>query len=89
MEHLWQVLLRAEARAETLSCEECFILMDYLADLLAEGQRPEVVRPLAERYLQRCPGCTEEVQRTIEDLLLVSLSRPRRPDAHFPGPGHD
>jgi hypothetical protein len=73
MEPLWQALLRAEATAESLSCEECFILMDYLTDLLAEGYRPQVIRPLAERYLQRCASCTEEVRHTIEDLLLVDL----------------
>jgi hypothetical protein len=76
MEHLWQALLRAEGQAESLSCEECFVIMDYLADLLAEGHRPQAIRPLAERYLQRCSGCTEEVRRTIEDLLLVSIQRP-------------
>jgi hypothetical protein len=76
MEHLWEVLLHATAsQQESLSCEECFVLLDYLADLLASGYRPQAVLPLAQKYLQRCPRCDDEFRHTVEDLLLVSLPR--------------
>lgn len=73
MDHLWQVLLRvATAEEETLSCEDCAILIDYLADLLANGHAPAEILPLAGRYLERCPDCHHEYQRTLEELFLAS-----------------
>jgi hypothetical protein len=72
MDHLWQVLARAaEDDTKALSCEECFILMDYFADLLTSGQAPREVFPLADRYLQRCPDCQQEYRQALDDLILV------------------
>jgi hypothetical protein len=72
MDHLWQVLVKAaENETGDLSCEECFILMDYFADLLASGHAPREVLPLADRYLQRCPECQREYRQALADLVLV------------------
>jgi hypothetical protein len=70
MQHLWQVLLQAtESRADRLSCDECFLLIDYLSDLLASGYSPRSVLPLAERYLDQCPDCDDEYVKDLEELL--------------------
>jgi hypothetical protein len=72
MQHLWQVLLQAsEPGAEQLSCDECFVLMDYLSDLLASGYSPGTVLPLAEKYLEHCPSCHDDYAHELEELLLV------------------
>jgi hypothetical protein len=73
MDGLWRVLLRAAVGDESLSCEDCFILMDHLSELLAEGQSPEQVLPLVEKYLPRCSKCERELQQSMADLLLVQL----------------
>lgn len=72
MEPLWQVLLRAaEDRQDPLSCEECFVVMDYLADLLSTGHPAQLVLSLGEKYLQRCPECRQEHRQAMAELLLV------------------
>jgi len=72
MEALWQVLLHATAdHDEPLSCEECFVLMDYLADLLASGHPADLVLATGEKYLQRCPECRQEHRRAMAELLLT------------------
>ena len=72
MQHLWKVLLLAsEPGADQLSCEDCFVLMDYLSDMLASGYSPRTVLPLAERYLEHCPNCHDEYVHELEELLLV------------------
>jgi predicted anti-sigma-YlaC factor YlaD len=84
MEPLWQALLHATAdEQEPLSCEECFVVMDYLADLLAAGYPTNQLLSLGEKYLQRCPECREEYRQEMAELLLVpqgsQQSAQRRP----------
>jgi predicted anti-sigma-YlaC factor YlaD len=72
MEALWQVLLHATAdHDDPLSCEECFVLMDYLADLLSTGHPADLVLAMGEKYLQRCPECRQEHRRAIAEFLLA------------------
>jgi hypothetical protein len=72
MEALWQVLLHATAdHDEPLSCEECFVLMDYLADLLSTGHPADLVLAMGEKYLKRCPECRQEHRRAMSEFLLI------------------
>lgn len=84
MEALWQVLLHATAdQKEPLSCEECFVLMDYLADLLSTGHPADLVLAMGEKYLKRCPECRQEHRQAMAELLLApedgSERAPNRP----------
>ena len=79
MEPLWQVLLHATAdQQDPLSCEECFVVMDYLADLLSTGHPAQHVLSMGEKYLQRCPECREEHRRAMAELLLSSTGNRQR-----------
>ena len=71
MESLWQILLRATASEEPLSCDDCFVFLDYLSDLLAEGMDPPTVLPIAQKVVQRCPSCQEEYQHDMVELLAM------------------
>jgi hypothetical protein len=74
MEDLWKVLLQATANGtSSLSCDECFVLMDHLSDLLAGGYSLQAVLPLAEKYLERCPNCQDEYVQDLQELLLVPV----------------
>ena len=77
MESLWQILLRATASDQPLSCDDCFVFLDYLSDLLAEGLAPRAILPLAEKVKQRCPSCQEEYQRDMLELLAMPLTPDR------------
>lgn len=66
---LWQVLLHvAQSDDELLSCDECFVLMDYLSDLLTDGANSEHVLALADRYLSRCPNCEAEYAADLNTI---------------------
>ena len=75
MESLWQILLRATASDEPLSCDDCFVFLDYLSDLLAEGMDPRAIMPIAQKALQRCPSCKEEYQHDMIELLAMPKGR--------------
>jgi hypothetical protein len=73
MQPLWQVLLRvAQSDDEPLSCDECYVLMDYLSDLLADDVNSEQVLSLADRYLARCPNCDVEYMYNLNTITLGS-----------------
>jgi hypothetical protein len=71
MQPLWQVLVQAAQDDAPLSCDECYVLMDYLADLLAEGIHSSQVLSLADRYVASCRDCDV---RTVFDANTVTRS---------------
>ena len=71
MESLWQISLRATASDQPLSCDDCFVFLDYLSDLLAEGLDPRAILPIAKKVTQRCPSCREEYQHDMGELLAM------------------
>jgi len=65
---VWQLLLEDPSN---LTCDECFAVMEYYAELLAKGSTdrlPEVIERLKE-----CPPC--EVQHR-EELRHLITSQP-------------
>lgn len=71
VDKLWQVLARAAQEPDApLTCDDCVVVMDTLADLLADGLRPEEVLSVADKYLRRCPDCHEYQQALAEFALL-------------------
>jgi hypothetical protein len=66
---VWQLLLE---NSSDLTCNECFAVMEYYAELLAEGSTdllPEVIE-----HLRECPPC--EVQHR-EELRHLIVSQPK------------
>ena len=60
---IWQLLLEDPS---DLTCDECFALMEYYAELLARdgiGLLPEVI----ER-LKRCPDCEPQYRKALRCL---------------------
>jgi hypothetical protein len=79
MTGLWQVLLRAVEDDGPLSCDECFVLLDQLSDMLASGYPRQEVLAIADRYLHRCPDCQADLARTIEELIPISAKQASAP----------
>jgi hypothetical protein len=74
MTRLWQALLHAvEEEDDPLSCDECFVMLDYLSDMLASGYPRNQVLAIADKYLRRCPDCHEELVREVEELIPVPM----------------
>jgi len=65
---LWQLLILANDNKNSLhlSCNECFALLEYDADLLAAGADPDKLQAVIEQHLQLCSECRAETDRWRE-----------------------
>ena len=71
---LWRALLKLATEEEpTLSCQECYALMDQYADLLLQGTDPCEVMLLVKEHLEQCHGC-EEMFETL--IYMVNEAEP-------------
>jgi len=61
---LWQLLLESPS---DLTCDECFAVMEYYAELLAKGSTdllPEVIE-----HLKGCPNCEVRHHEALRHLI--------------------
>ena len=65
-EALWQLL---QEDPSSLSCDECFAVMEYYAELLARGGT--ALLPEVMKHLERCPSCRTEHQVALERLARI------------------
>lgn len=61
---LWQLLLQDPS---DLTCDECFVLMEYYAETLASGGE-DLFSEIA-KHLEGCPDCRLQHQEALRDLL--------------------
>jgi hypothetical protein len=62
---VWQLLLEDPS---DLTCDECFSVMDYCAELLAKGGTdliPEVIK-----HLKECPHCEARYREELRHLIV-------------------
>jgi len=67
---LWRLLLDDP---ENLDCSECFAMIEYWAELLA--QVGVDLLPDVERYLVRCPDCRVEHREALRRLEAAQSER--------------
>ncbi len=67
---LWRLLvLTSEPKKSVqLTCEECFALLEYDADLLAAGAALDEVRPAVIHHLSLCSACQAKFDSWLENL---------------------
>ena len=70
MRSLWQLLLltRDAGSPVQLTCEECFSLLEYDAELLTNGITPDEIQPVVSRHLSLCPQCRAKFDGWLEKL---------------------
>lgn len=61
---LWQVLLKEPS---DLTCDECFAVMEYYAELLAKGGTD--LLPKVLDHLRRCPSCQAQHGEALRRLM--------------------
>ncbi len=56
---LWQLLieLKSHQKDSRISCEECFMVLEYYADQLTAGADPKALHQPVLNHLARCPDC--------------------------------
>jgi len=66
---LWQLLLLTrDAKPVQLTCEECFALLEYDAEILADGATLDKVRPAVNHHLSLCRTCRAKFDEWLEEL---------------------
>ena len=63
---LWQLL---QEEPSTLTCDECFAVMEYYAELLAQGG--ETLLPEIIKHLDGCPSCRIEHHAALQRLVSM------------------
>jgi hypothetical protein len=61
---LWQLLLADPA---DLTCDECFALMEYYAEILMRGGTALIPKVL--EHLKRCPHCEVQHREALKRLV--------------------
>ena len=66
---LWQILLKTQAQPDAaLTYDECFAILDYLADQAADGANLESLRQAVYMHLARCPDCRERYLQRLGEM---------------------
>ncbi len=61
----------AHTLPDEIGCDECFALLDQLAELVLEGKPAADLMPLVHAHLERCPDCKEEFEAFLAVLRLT------------------
>jgi hypothetical protein len=65
----WQVLVAADSGEDvTLTCDECFAILEYLAEEAAAAADAQTLQKAAQRHLAHCPDCREHHLRRLREL---------------------
>jgi hypothetical protein len=67
---LWQLLAYGLDldNGQELTCDECFAVLEFYADLLASGADPQKLYQPVRRHLAHCPNCCKQFQQWIKHL---------------------
>jgi hypothetical protein len=67
---LWQLLMSSHNRDpdESLTCDECFVVLEYYAEQLVAGIDPEVLRQPVRHHLARCSKCRKNFSNWLDRL---------------------
>jgi hypothetical protein len=75
---LWQLLLLTNTSSVSvqLTCEECFALLDYDAELLAGGVALHQIWPAIRYHLSLCEECRVKIDNWLEKLDIARSHLP-------------
>lgn len=67
---LWQILVKFSQPApnKPLTCDECFNLLEYLADRAVAGADLVHLHDVARQHLGQCATCHEHHLQKLEEL---------------------
>jgi hypothetical protein len=66
----WKILIiaREGGQAHTLNCDECFIILEHLADEALEGVDTNALLKAIASHFSHCPDCREHHAQKLEQL---------------------
>jgi predicted anti-sigma-YlaC factor YlaD len=51
-----------------LNCDECFVVLEYLAEVAVYGATEKNLRMAVHRHLDQCPDCREHHLQRLAEL---------------------
>lgn len=73
----WKILIVAaehDAKA-TFNCDECFAILEYLAEVAVKGAEERYLLEAVGRHLDCCPDCREHHLQRLKELEAKLDSR--------------
>ncbi|RME97982.1 MAG: hypothetical protein D6768_18430 [Chloroflexi bacterium] len=73
---LWRALLKnvLETEDDEITCQECFGVLDFYAEMLAQGGNPAVLLPKVKQHLRQCVSCNEQLEAVMVMLREASAN---------------
>lgn len=70
---IWKLLIKVSEsdQVEKLTCDECFNILDYLADEAIRGIDLNVLREALHRHMEHCADCREHHLKKLEELEVI------------------
>lgn len=70
MRPLWQILitLKDSGSSTSLTCDECFLVIENLADEALAGVNEEDLKSALKQHLRYCPECQEHHLRRLNEI---------------------
>lgn len=67
---LWRILLKLRQTGwdTPLTCDECFAILEFLAEEAARGTSWKVIHQMAREHLALCPDCREHHLGRLREL---------------------
>jgi hypothetical protein len=78
----WQTLVAADSGENiVLTCDECFTILEYLAEEAAEGADLQTLQKAAQHHLTHCPDCRAHHLKRLIELEAQLATRRNLPRA--------
>lgn len=70
MRPLWQVLItfKDSSASNSLNCDECFLIMEHLADEALAGVNEEELKSAIKQHLRYCLDCQEHHLQRLSEI---------------------
>lgn len=70
---IWKLLIVVSESDQSvkLTCDECFNILDYLADEAIRGIDLNVLREALHRHIEHCEDCREHHLKKLEGLEVL------------------
>jgi hypothetical protein len=67
---IWQIMIAETGQEDKLplSCDECFVALEYLAEVAVYGADEKNLRTAVRRHLDQCPDCRKHHLQRLADL---------------------
>ena len=85
---LWKLLLESAGigRNTSLTCSDCFAILQYLADASITGVDRMVLLGAARQHLNKCPDCQEYYQQRLDELESLEVEPEQTGKKQHDGP---